>query len=587
MPVTFAQETPSVPFETLAAVAERVRGTTKKLEKMALLAAYFTALGDNDLAIAARYIAGQVFPQHDMRVLQVGGAAIVQTLVTLSALTREEIAPLSVRLGELGEVAREILPGHLPTDSTLTLASVETAVEELAVTAGTKAKTALLTDLLRRATPLEAAYLVKLVSGDLRIGLRQGLVEDALARGFGRPLAAVSHAAMLLGDLGEVAVLGRAGALERAELRLFHPLGAMLATPAASPEEALANLPEGWALVEDKFDGVRAQVHREGDRLAIYSRTLDDVTHRFPELHAPLLALPGPFVLDGEIIGEREGRVLPFTQFQQRLGRKTITEEVLRDIPVVLVAFDLLYRDGTLLFARPLTDRRALLADLLHQPDISLLDGNSPDSEGQDDAESPSPPSRVGKGAGGLGLPVRLSRAQRVTEPAEIDPLFAAARARGNEGLMVKLPHSAYTPGRRGAEWRKVKRALASLDVVVTAVEWGHGKRRHVLSDYTFAVRASVTDPTLLNIGKAYSGLTDAEIAALTQWFLAHTRQDYGRVRTVEPAIILEVTFDAVQESKRHKSGYALRFPRILRIRDDKPLAEIDTLASVRALAER
>jgi DNA ligase 1 len=587
MPVTFAQETPSVPFETLAAVAERVRGTTKKLEKMALLAEYFTALGDNDLAIAARYIAGQVFPQHDMRVLQVGGAAIVQTLVTLSGLTREEIAPLSVRLGELGEVAREILPGHLPTDSTLTLASVETAVEELAVTAGTKAKTALLTDLLRRATPLEAAYLVKLVSGDLRIGLRQGLVEDALARGFGRPLAAVSHAAMLLGDLGEVAVLARAGALERAELRLFHPLGAMLATPAASPEEALANLPEGWALVEDKFDGVRAQVHREGDRLAIYSRTLDDVTHRFPELHAPLLALPGPFVLDGEIIGEREGRVLPFTQLQQRLGRKTITEEVLRDIPVVLVAFDLLYRDGTLLFARPLTDRRALLADLLHQPDISLLDGNSPDSEGQDDAESPSPPSRVGKGAGGLGLPVRLSRAQRVTEPAEIDPLFAAARARGNEGLMVKLPHSAYTPGRRGAEWRKVKRALASLDVVVTAVEWGHGKRRHVLSDYTFAVRASVTDPTLLNIGKAYSGLTDAEIAALTQWFLAHTRQDYGRVRTVEPAIILEVTFDAVQESKRHKSGYALRFPRILRIRDDKPLAEIDTLASVRALAER
>jgi DNA ligase 1 len=590
-PVTFAQETPSVPFESLAAVAERVRGTTKKLEKMALLAEYFTALGDNDLAIAARYIAGQVFPQHDMRVLQVGGAAIVQTLVTLSGRTREEIAPLSVRLGELGEVAREILPGHLPTHSTLTLASVETAVEELAVTAGTKAKTALLIDLLRRSTPLEAAYLVKLVSGDLRIGLKQGLVEDALARGFGRPLAAVSHAAMLLGDLGEVAVLARAGALERAELRLFHPLGAMLATPAASPEEALANLPEGWALVEDKFDGVRAQVHREGDRLAIYSRTLDDVTHRFPELHAPLLALPASFVLDGEIIGERAGRVLPFTQFQQRLGRKAVSDDVLRDIPVVLVAFDLLYRDGALLFARPLTDRRALLADLLQHPDISPSDEETDTPEGRDiDAESP--PSRLGKAgalwaAGGLGsLLVRLSSAQRVTDPAEIDALFAAARGRGNEGLMVKLPHSAYTPGRRGAEWRKVKRALASLDVVVTAVEWGHGRRRHVLSDYTFAVRASEMDPTLLNVGKAYSGLTDVEIADLTQWFLAHTRQDYGRVRTVDPEIILEVTFDAVQESRRHKSGYALRFPRILRIRDDKPLAEIDTLASVRALAE-
>ena len=543
-------------------------------------------LGDNDLALAARYIAGQVFPQHDMRVLQVGGAAIVQMLVTLSGRTREEIAPLSVRLGELGEVAREVLPSHLPEESALTLAAVEAAVEELAVTPGTKAKTALFTDLVRRATPLEATYLVKLVSGDLRIGLKQGLVEDALARGFGRPLAAVSHAAMLLGDLGEVAVLARSGTLDRAELRLFHPLGAMLATPAASPEEALANLPEGWALVEDKFDGIRAQVHRDGERLAIYSRTLDEITHRFPELHAPLLALPTPFVLDGEIIGEREGRVLPFTQFQQRLGRKAVTEAVLQDIPAVLVAFDLLYRDGDLLFARPLTERRTLLADLLHQGDISLADeGYTKQSSEIVDASAPS--SRCGKGIGGVGLPVRLSRAQRVTTPEEIETLFAAARSRGNEGLMVKLPHSAYTPGRRGAEWRKVKRALASLDVVVTAVEWGHGKRRHVLSDYTFAVRAAESDPTLLNIGKAYSGLTDAEIAALTQWFLAHTRQDYGRVRTVEPAIILEVTFDAVQESKRHKSGYALRFPRILRVRDDKPLDEIDTLASVRALAEQ
>jgi len=590
MPVTFVQEGPSVPFETLAAMADRVRGTTRKLEKMALLADYFATLGDNDLAIAARYIAGQVFPQHDMRVLQVGGAAIVQMLVTLSGRTREEIAPLSVRLGELGEVARAILPGHLPEESALTLAAVEAAVEKLAVTPGTKAKTTLLTDLVRRATPLEATYLVKLVSGDLRIGLKQGLVEDALARGFGRPLAAVSHAAMLLGDLGEVAVLARAGTLDRVELRLFHPLGAMLATPAASPEEALANLPEGWALVEDKFDGIRAQVHRDGDRLAIYSRTLDEITHRFPELHAPLLALPAPFVLDGEIIGEREGRALPFTQFQQRLGRKVVTEAVLQDIPAILVAFDLLYRDGDLLFARPLTERRTLLADLLRQEDISLADKRDTESESELANESASPSGRplssMGKGVGG-GPSVRLSRAQRVTTPEEIEALFVASRTRGNEGLMVKLPHSAYTPGRRGAEWRKVKRALASLDVVVTAVEWGHGKRRHMLSDYTFAVRAAESDPTLLNIGKAYSGLTDAEIAALTQWFLAHTREDYGRVRTVEPAIILEVTFDAVQESKRHKSGYALRFPRILRVRDDKPLDEIDTLASVRALAEQ
>ena len=420
-------------------------------------------------------------------------------------------------------------------------------------------------------------YLVKLSLGDLRIGLKQGLVEDALARGFGQPLPAVSHAAMLLGDIGEVAVLTRTGLLDHAALRLFHPLGAMLATPADSPESALKDLPEGYALVEDKYDGVRAQVHKAGDRLAIYSRTLDDVTHRFPELHAALLALPGSFVLDGEIVGVRGGRVLPFTTFQQRLGRKTVTPEMLAAIPAALVAFDLLYREGNLLFARPLTERRALLAALLGTNDDISEVVMSEDAPSDDDGDM-----RAGEAGS-----VRLSRAYRVTQLDEIDALFTAARARGNEGLMVKLPHSAYAPGRRGAEWRKVKRALATLDVVVTAVEWGHGKRHALLSDYTFAVRASETDATLLNVGKAFSGLTDVELAELTQWFLAHTRAEYGRTRIVEPEIVLEVTFDAVQASARHKSGYALRFPRIVRQRDDKPALEIDTLATVRALAER
>ena len=174
-----------------------------------------------------------------------------------------------------------------------------------------------------------------------------------------------------------------------------------------------------------------------------------------------------------------------------------------------------------------------------------------------------------------------------MSEVSTLDEEFGAARARGNEGLMIKDPRSSYKPGKRGREWLKLKRALATLDVVVTSVEVGHGKRRHLLSDYTFAVRRSEEDPELLNVGKAYSGLTDAELAELTEWFRAHTLQEFahGRVRVVEPQIILEVTFDRVQESKRHKSGYALRFPRILRLREDKSVAEIDTLDAVRALA--
>ena len=189
-------------------------------------------------------------------------------------------------------------------------------------------------------------------------------------------------------------------------------------------------------------------------------------------------------------------------------------------------------------------------------------------------------------GSGRLTGVVRLSQAKKFSDVSVLDDEFDAARARGNEGLMIKDPSSFYKPGRRGREWLKLKKALATLDVVVTTVELGHGKRHHVLSDYTFAVRRSADDPELLNIGKAYSGLTDAEIAEMTQWFRAHTIREFahGRVRVVEPRIVIEVTFDRVQPSNRHKSGYALRFPRIVRLRPDKTVDEIDTLATVRKL---
>jgi len=181
-----------------------------------------------------------------------------------------------------------------------------------------------------------------------------------------------------------------------------------------------------------------------------------------------------------------------------------------------------------------------------------------------------------------------MSAGKLLQEAAMLDDEFDRARARGNEGLMIKSPESAYKPGRRGRDWLKLKRAIATLDVAVTAVEVGHGKRRNLLSDYTFAVRRSAEDDELLNIGKAYSGLTDSELMELTEWFKSHTLQEFahGRVRTVEPTIVIEVTFDRVQPSKRHKSGYALRFPRILRLRPDKKTTDIDTLETVRRLVE-
>jgi DNA ligase 1 len=549
-------------LEAFARAADRVAATTKKLEKAAILGEYFHTLSDEDLVRASRFFAGHQFALNDPRTTNVGGGMLRDAIGEVTGLDVEDLRPRYVRLGDSGEVAFEAFAEagrREAAEPTFTLAEVESLVERLSETRGTKNKRGVLVEALRRATPLEAKYLVKLLVGDLRIGLQEGLVEDAVARAFDRSLAEVARVNMFVGDIGETAVRARRGELAGARMRLFHPIKFMLATAAADPADVRRTMPEEF-FVEDKFDGIRGQAHVESGRVALYTRTLDEVTHRFPELVGPLGRLPSDAILDGEILPARGAQILPFAELQKRLGRKTVGDELLREVPVVFAAYDLLYAAGRVLFDEPLAERRRALEELIA--------------------------GAVGGGAGNTGT-LRLSEAKLIGDVAGLDAEFDAARGRGNEGLMIKDPRATYKPGKRGREWLKLKRALATLDVVVTAVEVGHGKRRHLLSDYTFAVRRSETDAELLNVGKAYSGLTDVELAELTEWFRAHTVEEFahGRVRTVEPRIVLEVTFDRVQESRRHKSGYALRFPRILRVRTDKTPAEIDTLAAVRALA--
>jgi DNA ligase-1 len=543
-------------LQGFAAAADSVGATTKKLEKAALLGAYFAELGDEDLALAARYFAGHVFPLYDARTTNVGGGMLRDAISEVTGLEVENLRPRYVRLGDSGDVAFEAFAetkGAANTRPTLTLSETQALIERLSETRGTKNKKALLVEALTKATPAEAKYLVKLLVGDLRIGLKEGLVEDSVARAFGRPLARVAQVNMLTGDIGETALRARRGELEGVAMRLFHPIKFMLATAAEDLADVARTMPEEF-YVEDKFDGIRGQAHVQAGRVALYTRTLDEVTHRFPELVEPLKNLSADAVLDGEIVPVRGAVILPFLELQKRLGRKTVSEELLASVPVAFVAYDILYAGGRVLADEPLDVRRRALENLIARDAASA---------------------------------VRLSEAKRVREASGLDAEFDAARARGNEGLMIKDPRSSYKPGKRGREWLKLKRALATLDVVVTAVEVGHGKRRNLLSDYTFAVRRSEEDPELLNVGKAYSGLTDAELAELTEWFRAHTLQEFahGRVRIVEPKVVLEVTFDRVQESRRHKSGYALRFPRILRLRDDKSPEEIDTLEAVRRIA--
>jgi len=540
-------------LQSFAECAEAIAATTKKLEKAAILGRYLERLSDADLTRASRYFAGHQFASTDARTTNVGGSIISAALSEATGFSPENLYPRYVRLGDPGELAAEIVKeAKRLSQPTITLVETESLIARLSETRGIKTKTVLLTAVLHHATPLEAKYLVKLLAGDLRIGLREGLVEDAIARVFGRSLEDVAYANMLLGDIGETATRARAGELRDINMRLFHPIKFMLATPAADLTDIARTMPEEF-LIEDKFDGIRAQAHVESGRVAIYSRTMDEITHRFPELVGPLQSLSTDVIIDGEIVPSNGEVILPFSELQKRLGRKNVGAQLLKAVPVALVAYDLLYARGMVLIDQPLSERRYLLGQIVPQHG-----------------------------------PLRMSQDKLLSDAAMLDEEFEQARARGNEGLMIKSPGSAYKPGRRGRDWLKLKRAIATLDVAVTAVEVGHGKRRNLLSDYTFAVRRSAEDGELLNIGKAYSGLTDRELTELTDWFKSHTLQEFahGRVRIVEPRVVIEVTFDKVQPSKRHKSGYALRFPRILRLRPDKTTNEIDTLDTVKRLVE-
>jgi len=539
-------------FAAFAALAERIASTSGKLGKIAMLADYLSglaALDDRMLAAAALFLTGRAFPQGDGRVLQTGWAVIKRALLSAAGVTEQQLREVSHRHADAGKTTAEILAGRTKPEP-FSLLDARDFLDQLARARGPIAKTDLLEGALARLTPLEAKYLVNVLTGELRIGLKEGLVEEAIAVGFGARLAEIREGGMLLGDIGEVAVRAARGRLAEIEPRLFTPIQVMLASPdptaAAIWERLLEAGPDPVAWVEDKFDGIRAHLHHGAGRAEIYTRDLKRVTGQFEELAYAARGLRDDVMLDGEIIAFENGRRLSFHDLQKRLGRKGGGDFFLgAEIPVRLMVFDLLWINGRSLLAEPLRARRALLDALPLPPGIERV-------------------------------PVF-----QVRSAAEIDVAFDASRARSNEGLMVKDAESAYTPGRRGLSWLKLKKELATLDVVVIGAEYGHGKRSAVLSDYTFAVRSG---RELLSIGKAYSGLTDAEIAELTGHFLATTIAQKGRYREVAPEIVLEVAFDRVQPSDRHASGLALRFPRIKAIRRDKTVADIDTLETARKL---
>jgi DNA ligase 1 len=539
-----------VGFGRFVTVCEAISQVTGKLQKVKLLSAYLQSLATDDLRTVVIYLTGNPFSRTTGRVLQTGWAILRRALIQATAMSEPEFRRIATGYGDAGKIAYEALL-EKTSPRPFSIQEIQSQFGKIERASGPARKVALLAGWLAELDAVRGSYVVRILTGDLRIGLREGLVEESIAAAFGADLDQVRQAHMLTGDLGETAVLALRRSLDSVAITLFRPIKSMLgiaeSTATAVAKRISNDFAQGWALAEQKLDGIRAQLHVGEGRTRIYSRDLRDISEEFPELTR--LRFAHSLILDGEILAFEPGRKLTFFDLQRRLGRKHDLDLFeTNDVPIVYVAFDLLCLDQKSLLKEPLEQRRRLLES--------------------------------------LQLPAMLLRSniRRVAATEEVEAAFIAARRAGNEGLMIKDPNSSYQPGSRGGSWIKLKKELATLDVVVVAAEQGHGKRSHLLSDYTFAVR-NETSQTLETIGKAYSGLTDIEIEELTEHFRKTTVRQRGRLHEVYPEIVLEVAFDSIQPSTRHSSGYALRFPRIKAIRRDKTVREIDTLDAAKQLA--
>ena len=536
-------------FRAFSDALERVRGTSSKNEKIELLGEYFRTLSGPSLGSVARFLVGKEVPQGE---IGVGWRLVLDALGEAVRVSREDLSEGYLRHGDLGSVAEEIFArgqrASSLTHEALTISRIAKAFDDMAASRGSGSalsKKRMLVGLLLDAEPVEAKYLIRIITNELRVGATGGVVEGSLARAFGADPEAVRNALLVTGDVGEVADLLSSGKMEDARPRLFRPVAFMLAEPKADAREIADHFGKE-VCAEMKYDGVRLQAH-VGAEVRLFSRRMEDVTSTMPEIRDSLTGLGHEAILDGEALGFDGEKPIPFVRMQTRLHRKNITPEEREKTPIFYFVFDLLYLDGRSLLNESLERRREGLQGL--------------DLSGR----------------------VRIAPQRRATSAEDLQSLFTESRRDGYEGLVVKDPLSPYTPGRRGGLWVKLKEELDTLDTVVVGAEWGNGKRAGLLSDYTFAVWDG---GELRVIGKAYSGLTDEEIGFMTGRMKELAVRWEGQRCIVKPEVVLEVTFDSIQMSDRHDSGFALRFPRIKDIRLDKSPDQADTLERVRATYE-
>jgi DNA ligase 1 len=552
-------------FSRFVHLCEKVLGTASKNMKVNLLSEYLSSLNDESLSIAVLFLSNRIFPPGSKSTVNIGYSTIMRTLSEISALDHNKIQQIYLKYGDMGALSEyAVSKKHtisLLQPRALTLLSVHDQFRKIADTIGynsSKNKRNILKGLYLNSSPLEAKYLTKMINGEMRIGLTEGLVQVAVSRAFNQELKHVREAMLVLGNISQVAGLAKKSLLHTALIKPLNPVSYMLADVMFTAKDII-NYCQNPLICEYKYDGIRAQMHKSGQQVRFFSRNLTDVTKAFPELANAAINIDLPssslsdidLILDGEVIGFLHGKPLHFQNLQKRLRKKNVTEQIMNEVPLAYIVYDIIYLNGEATIRKPLRQRKEILSKISFREPIINAYQNIVNSE------------------------------QRIIA------MFKESRDMGHEGLVLKDPDSLYYPGRRGRYWIKLKEELDSIDAIIVSAEFGHGKRAGTLSDYTFAVKDDKSNNQLKIIGKAYSGLTDGEINNITEKLRTSMIKDEGYRVIVRPEIVLEIAFDSIQKSDRHNSGFALRFPRIKNIRKDKTVWDIDSLSKIKQIYNR
>ena len=567
-------------FSLLVETCEKIKSITKKNEKIEIISAYIANLDDEtSLFIAVLFLSGRVFPAGSNLTLNIGFTTIMQSLSEIALLDIKDIQNIHLKYGDIGAIAeyavsKKYVISLFNQQDKLDLSYLYHQFKKIATITGSgsnRNKKNILKGLLIACSPLESKYLIKIITGEMRIGSVESLMEIAISRAFDKELKLIREAMLISGDISQVAVLAKKNLLHNAIMKPFVPVSFMLADVMFSAEEII-NYYNKPLICEYKYDGIRLQLHKFNKEVRLFSRNLVEITYAFPELVKAaiettiettntMLSNQVDFIVDGELIAFKNGKPLHFQELQKRLRRKNVTNSIQTEVPIYYFIYDIMYFKNYQVLKKSLFDRKDILSSISFKEPI-------------------------------------INSSYKIVESIEkVIAIFNESKDNGYEGLVVKDPLSQYHPGKRGRYWMKLKKEIDTIDAVIVIAEYGHGKRAGVLSDYTFAVIDEESNNNYNNdnnfyeknsrlktIGKAYSGLTDKEIDEMTKKLREITLEDKGNIIQVKPEIVLEVAFDTIQKSDRHNSGFALRFPRIKNIRIDKGIKDIDTLEKVKQI---